>query len=268
MPNQVRAPRAASYAMLALAQVLLLAACGGNADNGASSPASPASRAASGEPVADPVHIDAAVGENPCELAPAEMVAGLFGVPVTDLEREPSVSSACAYGWESNDGTERLDVKVKVSDIGEDAGRTASNFRAVTRGMSGAEVDRAMARVKEDAASGGSLGTAGKRGAADAVVGATSGSAGIRFEDVAGVGDEARFALTVGAGDLHVRTGNLYFTVSAYSGPAMEMPERLTGASIMAADRQWRQDTMPQRREAAVALAQAVVQSLAGRGVQ
>lgn len=66
----------------------------------------------------------------------------------------------------------------------------------------------------------------------------------------------------MGAGDLHVRAGNLYFAASAYSGPGMEMPERLTGASIMAADKQWRQDTMPQRREAAIKLAQAVVQSL------
>src|SRR3546814_20501525 len=88
--------------------------------------------------------------------------------------------------------------------------------------MSGADVDRAMAGVKEKAASEGKLDTAGKK-AADAIVGSASGSAGIQFEDVEGVGDEARFALTVGAGDLHVRAGNLYFTASAYSGPGMQM---------------------------------------------
>src|SRR3546814_19610605 len=74
--------------------------------------------------------------------------------------------------------------------------------------------------------------------------------------------DEARFALTVGAGDLHVRAGNLYFTASAYSGPGMQMPEKLTGGSIMAADKQWRRHTMPTRKDAAHKLAGAVVQSL------
>src|SRR3546814_6493344 len=98
--------------------------------------------------------------------------------------------------------------------------------------------------------------------ASDAIVGSGSGSAGIQFEDVEGVGDEARFALTVGAGDLHVRAGNLYFVASAYAGPGMQMPEKLTGASIIAADKQWRRDTVPQRKDAATKLAKAVVQSL------
>lgn len=262
MPNRISTARAASYAMLALVPALLLAACGGNADSATSSQSSPTSQAASDKPVTDSVHVDAAIEKNPCELLPAEMVAGLFEVPVADLERESSMSSACAYSWENDDETERLDVTVKVSDVGKDAERTASNFRSVTRGMSGADVDRAMAGIKEKAASEGKLDTAGKRKAGDAIAGSASGSAGIQFEDVAGVGDEARFALTVGAGELHVRAGNLYFTASAYSGPGMEMPETLTGASIIAADRQWRQDTMPQRKEAAITLAQAVVQSL------
>src|SRR3546814_15250956 len=90
------------------------------------------------------MHVDAAIENNPCELAPAEMVADLFGVPVADLERESSMSSACVYSWENDDETERLDVEVKVSDVDENAEGAASNFRSVTRGMSGAGVDRAM----------------------------------------------------------------------------------------------------------------------------
>ncbi|MDN5782667.1 MAG: hypothetical protein L0H23_11740 [Luteimonas sp.] len=209
----------------------------------------------------DSVHVDAALEKNPCELAPADMVARLFEVPVAELELEPSMRSACVYSWENADETERLDVRVDVSDVGKNAERAASNFRSVTRGMSGADVDRAMAGVKEKIASDAALDAARKK-AAGALLGGTSGSAGIQFEDVEGVGDEARFALTVGAGDLHVRNGNLYFTASAYSGPGMKMPEKLTGGSIMAADKQWRRDTMPQRKEAAIKLAQAVVQSL------
>src|SRR3546814_3947898 len=162
MSNPMSTPRAASYAMLVLAPALLLAACGGNGDSATSSQSSPASQAASDRPVTDSVHVDAAIEKNPCELAPAEMVAGLFGVPAADLERESSMSSACVYSWENDDETERLDVKVKVSDVDESADGAASNFRSVTRGMSGADVDRAMAGVKEKAASEGKLDTAGK----------------------------------------------------------------------------------------------------------
>src|SRR3546814_11169689 len=80
------------------------------------------------------------------------------------------MASACVYSWENDDETERLDFKVKVSDVDENAEGAASNFRSVTRGMSGADVDRAMAGVKEKAASEGKLDTAGKK-AADAIVG-------------------------------------------------------------------------------------------------
>src|SRR3546814_17817332 len=80
------------------------------------------------------------------------MVAALFEVPVAELERESSMSSACVYSWENAGETERLDVKVKVSDVEEDAERAASNFRAVTRGMSGADLDRIQANIKEKAA--------------------------------------------------------------------------------------------------------------------
>src|SRR3546814_10625730 len=111
MSNPMSTPRAASYAMLVLAPALLLAACGGNGDSATSSQSSPASQAASDRPVTDSVHVDAAIEKNPCELAPAEMVAGLFGVPAADLERESSMSSACVYSWENDDETERLDVK-------------------------------------------------------------------------------------------------------------------------------------------------------------
>src|SRR3546814_13309857 len=121
------------------------------------------------------------------------MWAGLFGVPAADLERGSWMSSACVYSWENDDETERLDVKVKVSDVDESADGAASNFRSVTRGMSGADVDRAMAGVKEKAASEGKLDTAGKK-ADDAIVGSASGSAGIHFEDAEGVGAEAAFA--------------------------------------------------------------------------
>lgn len=259
MPNSVSNPRIASSTMLALASALLLASCGGNSDGTGASQSSPDSQAASGEPVTDSVQVDAAIEKTPCELASAEMVATLFSVPVAELERESSMSSACVYSWENSDETERLDAKVKVSDVYEDAEQAALRFRAVTKGMSGADLDHIKAGIKEKAAA--ELNSRGEK-AAGAIMGKTTGSRGIQFEDVEGVGDEARFALTVGAGDLHVRVGNLYFTTSAYSGATMPMPEKMTGASILASNKKWRQDTMPQRKDAAIKLARAVVDSL------
>src|SRR3546814_18140869 len=99
------------------------------------------------------------------------MVAALFEVPVAELERESSMSSACVYSWENAGETERLDVKVKVSDVEEDAERAASNFRAVTRGMSGADLDRIKANIKAKAAA--ELNARGEK-AADAILGKTS----------------------------------------------------------------------------------------------
>src|SRR3546814_10769191 len=106
--------------MLALVPALLLAACGGSGDSASSSQDARASQAASDRPVTDSANVDAAIEENPCELASAEMVAALFEVPVAELERESSMSSACVYSWENAGETERLDVKVKVSDVEED----------------------------------------------------------------------------------------------------------------------------------------------------
>src|SRR3546814_13801367 len=102
--------------MLALVPALVLAACGGSGDSASSSQDARASQAASDRPVTDSANVDAAIEENPCELASAEMVAALFEVPVAELERESSMSSACVYSWENAGETERLDVKVKRSE--------------------------------------------------------------------------------------------------------------------------------------------------------
>src|SRR3546814_18623522 len=128
------------------------------------------------------------------------MVAALFEVPVAELEGESSMSSACVYSWENAGETERLDVKVKVSDVEEDAERAASNFRAVTRGMPGADLDRIQATIQEKAAA--EL-HAPREKAADAIMGKTSSSAGLQVADVRGVGDAARIPLTIGSGARH-----------------------------------------------------------------
>src|SRR3546814_15420757 len=97
-----RPPRSTRTDTLFPYTTLFRSACGGNGDSATSLQSSPASQAASDRPVTDSVHVDAAIESNPCELAPAEMVADLFGVPAADLERESSMSSACVYSWEKD----------------------------------------------------------------------------------------------------------------------------------------------------------------------
>lgn len=261
MPNIISKPRVVSSAMLALVPALLLAACGGTSDSVAPSQSSPASHAASGQPAADSVRVDAAIEETPCALVTPEMVAAVFDVPAADLEQSQSrAMSSCTYTREG-DG-EGLEATVGVGGVYEDAEKAASRFRSTTAGMSGEKLDRAMAGVRKSAQDSGDLDTAGERDAADKIMDNSNNSAGIQFKDVEGVGDEARLALTVGAGKLYVRAGNLNFTVTAYSGPDMKMPAKLDAGAIMDADKQWRRETMPQREQAAVKLAKAVVASL------
>lgn len=238
-------------AMLALLPALVLVGCGGNGDDTSAQATSAGENAATTQ-FADSAQVDPAMEESPCDLASADMVAGLFDVPVTELEYSPSMSW-CDYTWEG-DG-KMLEVQVTVNGVFEDAESAASRFRSTTRGMSGADLDKAMTGIKNEAASQ----STDKGKAANAIMGDTSGSPGIVFEDVEGVGDEARMALTVGAGSLHVRAGNLNFTVSAYMGPTMPRPD---GMGIMEMIKTWKKDTMPQRKEAAIKLSKAIVETL------
>lgn len=258
-----RATRTAlSCVMLAVVPALLLVGCsGGDNDDGFSPPVA-SSNATTDQRVTDSANVDAAVEKTPCDLLTADMVARVFDVPAAELEQSQQMSSRCNYS--RDDGDERLDVSFDVAGVFDDAKAASKRFRSVTKGLSGEEMQRAMAGIKADVADKLEDKPAGTRQAAEAVVESSSKgrSDGIRFEDVDGVGDEARLALTVGAGDLYVRAGNMNFTVAAYSGPAMPRPDKLTASSIMAADKQWRSETLPQRKEAAIKLANAVVESL------
>lgn len=238
-------------AMLALLPALMLAGCGGsNSDSSAT--ATPAGDNAAAAPVTDSAQVDAALEESPCDLASTDMVASLFDVPAAEIESSASMSW-CDYTWEG-DG-KILEVQVNVNGVFEDAESASSSFRSTTRGMSGADLDKAMTSIKNEVASK----TADNGKAVDAIMGDTSDSPGIVFEDVEGVGDEARLALTVGAGDLYVRAGNLNFTVAAYSGTPMPRPD---GMGIMEAIKSWQKDTMPQRKEAAIKLSKAIIETL------
>src|SRR5690606_31118133 len=134
--------------------------------------------------------VDRAVADSPCNLLTPGIVAAVFDVPASGLDRGRSMGSKCAYSWE--EGGRTLEASLAVSAVHDDAEAASREFRAVTRGMSGEAMDDVMrdvaARAKEE------LEGAGAKRAADAVAGTVGSDDGIVFEDIEGVGDEARMS--------------------------------------------------------------------------
>jgi hypothetical protein len=91
---------------------------------------------------------------------------------------------------------------------------------------------------------------------------------GFSFEDVKGIGDEARESTA--DGELWVRVGNMTFITRAYRGdkmptPKIEMKAGDTKAymkKMMAANREWTKKTLPERQKATRKLTRAIIEKL------
>lgn len=157
----------------------------------------------------------------PCQVVTREALAVTFSLPERDIEQS-SMSSLCVYHWADQD--ELLDVTVHVSAVTEDPARARALFEAATAEPTGA------AALQADRA----------------------------FEDIAGLGDQAR--VDTRNGDVHVRRDRVYFTLNAYYGPGMpsapHQPVVRSGAEARAT---WVHATLPQRRLAATELARMAV---------
>lgn len=202
---------------------------------------------------------DSSLRDAPCEVVTAETVAGVFGLPVEEIEQH-SAMGMCTYNWKG-DG-QVLDATIHVTRVSESAAAAAEYFGRATAGLSGAELDAAMNSVREQARK--QAGEAG--GTTDAILGAageasSSGSRGIQFRDVPGIGDQAR--MQVGKGDLNILYGNLFFSVSAYHGAPMSFADGFPGASgLVAASNAWMAEVLPQREEQSIELARAALATL------
>lgn len=237
----------ASTAMLAL----LLAGCAGDADSGAGN------GAAGGGGASASARFDESMEDTPCKVVTLETVAGVFGLPPDEIEQNER-SGNCEYSWKDEGQT--LETNVHIYRVGGSTAEVAEYFGQVTQGISGADLDKAMDSVREQARE--ELGT--DSAAADALLGAAadstrSESGGLQFRDVEGIGDQAR--ISVGGGDLHVLHGNLYFTVSAYHGEQMKF-EGHDLTKLVSASRDWRKSVQPQREEQSQQLARAAIAAL------
>ena len=106
----------------------------------------------------------------------------------------------------------------------------------------------------------GKLDTAGEKAAAKKVGDAIGAGGAIRFEDVDGIGDQAR--IEADAGTLRIRKANLYLTLEADYGPKIPAPEDTSMDAIKKAMKEWRAKTAPRRKKAAVNLGRRVAEAL------
>ena len=170
--------------------------------------------------VANPDSIDD-LRSAPCQVVTRDVVSDTFSVPVEEIEQS-SMSSLCAYHWEREG--ELLDVTVHVSAIGADPAQATALFQQATT-----EPGQTPVMHSGDA-----------------------------FEDVDGLGDQAR--VDIRTGDVHVRRDRLYFTLNAYHGPVMPtVPRPPAVEGITDVREQWRRSTLADRRQAATDLVRASI---------
>jgi hypothetical protein len=212
---------------------------------------------ASDEGAAEQARFDASLEEDTCELVTKKMVATVLSVPEGELEQDGGRRTPCSYDWEGDDT--KLHVELVRAEVFDTETLAAGHFLKMTPNMSSEEVAEAMKGIRKTAETAGQLNSKNKKMAAKKL-GEGMAEGGFEFKDVEGVGDEARYEVTTN--ELHVRVDNLYFMLAAYKGPTMELPDKISGASMKKAANDFHKETRPQRLEASKKVAQAAVESL------
>lgn len=195
-----------------------------------------------------------ALAEDPCLIAPKPLIADTFDVPVDAVEQTGTKvmgRMACNNEWSVEDRNGHADVTVQI--FNNPAGAKA-HFDNVTRSVSAEEMAADVELMKDKDAKPGS-----SEDLANQLLSKVAGGA-ITFEDVDGVGDAARFDTSHST--LTARQGNLIMSVEAYDGPPMPLPDTLNAQTMTKAGKQWHQDTREERKQAASALASAIVEHL------
>lgn len=168
----------------------------------------------------------------------------------------------CRYSWEDDEQT--LDAGISMIRAYDREAGAASWFATATRNRTAeemqAEMDQIAGRLEESE----QLDTESKKSTAKSLLNMVDTKA-VTFEDVAGVGDEARVS---DDGTVYVRVDNLTFMVTAYKDPTAPPPD-FQGADLQQMAKiakenaaQWAIETAPQRKADGIRLAGAIVDSL------
>lgn len=200
--------------------------------------------------LANSATFDTSLGDRPCEVLTARMVATTFDIPEKSLQQSNLMKYWCSYDMEKNGKNVSVNFQVLAFDNKKAA---AESFRDSTRSMSAEEMTEKLKALgvefdESDIQFARDLGLSDPR------------PTGLQFEDVDGVADQARFLTSEGS--LHLLQDNLQITLNAFYGTDMKMPDEITFEALEKTTSAWKQDTMSQRKEQAITLAKAALTAL------
>ena len=234
---------------------LLLFGLAAHADSGGDG-----GQAGNGPAAASAALFDETMSKRGCEILTAGVVSATFDVPADGLKQMKIMG--CRYSWE--DEAQTLEAAISMLRVYDNAAAAASWFATATKNRTAEEMQQEMDKVAARLDESRQLETDQQKDMAKKML-ANAGGKAAAFEDVEGVGDEARVS---GEGTVYVRVGNLTFMVSAYKGPAAP-PVDYTGADLQqmakiakeSADK-WAVESAPQRKQDGARLAEAIVAGL------
>jgi hypothetical protein len=190
------------------------------------------------------------------------MVEKTLDVPAKDLTQVKVLG--CAYTWDEDN--QIAEARLSSMRVHDSAQKAQVWFGRATKGMTAEEVEKTMAQVAEKAKEDERVDTDEKKKMVEGFAKMAAKAGPIEFEDMDGIGDEAR--VNKADGEIWVRKGNLTFTVAAYKGKGLDAPpmdpKDMKGfaAKMRAADKAHKKETMPQRKEAGRKIAEQVLAKL------
>lgn len=190
--------------------------------------------------------------ESPCALVTPAMLSEQLDVPADKVEQTPlhiMGTASCSSEWKG-DGT-KMTVEMRLRTF-EKVEQTAQRFENATRSTTQEEMQAAADQLKGETES-------DSDPAAEGLLSAIA-QQSTAFEDVANIGDEARFDREDGS--LVVRVGNLMINLKAYHGEGMPIPDEMTAKALLKANKEWTQKTIATRQQQAIAVSRAVVADL------
>jgi len=234
-----------------------------NADGKGEAAAAP-EETVSAEPVFDSK--DKSIRKRACEWLTAELVASTFGIPAEELKQMKMMG--CMYTWRK-DG-QIVDAKIMMPRVHKNLAGAKMWFNNATATKTSEQLAAEMDQLKTKAKAHDKLDTKLKKKVAGdltdiAKLGMPDG--GVRYDDVPGVGSQARVSSADGV--LWVRLGNLTFQVTGYKGPDQPKPEvdlkNIDGIAkaAMKAQKDWIAATVDARKAGATKLAPLVVKAIA-----
>ncbi len=239
---------------------------GGDAKSVAASGAKAVAGEAGGA-LSEEARFDKKLRKEACALLTPKMVADAFGVPAGELKQMKV--GGCLYKRKS--GEEIVEASIMTVRVHDSEKRAAAWFANATKNRTKEEVGKQLEEIKKRAQGHEKIDTKQKKETAGKVVDLVGGMTpdeGFQYEDVPGVGDEAR--VNVGDGKVRVRLDNLTFAVTAYQGKRAPEPDfsQAVGdsqkmvAMAQAAAKRHMKETAPKRRQDATKLAKAIVAAL------